>query len=105
MAPTGRAAKVMSNYSKRLALTIHKKKYIGKTSEVGSGEPNFFPLQKNYHENTLFIIDEASMLSDEKGFGKSSLLDDVISYVFQNKGNRILFIGDDATATTIVPEN
>jgi len=94
MAPTGRAAKVMSNYSKRLALTIHKKIYR-QTSEVGSGEPNF-SLQKNYHENTLFIIDEASMLSDEKGFGKSSLLDDVISYVFQNKGNRILFIGDDA---------
>jgi exodeoxyribonuclease-5 len=94
MAPTGRAAKVMSNYSKRLALTIHKKIYR-QTSEVGSGEPNF-SLQKNYHENTLFIIDEASMLSDEKGFGNSSLLDDVINYIFQNKGNRILFIGDDA---------
>lgn len=94
MAPTGRAAKVMSNYSKRLALTIHKKIYRQK-SEVGSGEPNF-SLQKNYHEKTLFIIDEASMLSDEKGFGNSSLLDDIINYVFQNEGNKILFIGDDA---------
>jgi len=94
MAPTGRAAKVMSNYSKRLALTIHKKIYR-QTSEAGSGEIDF-SLQKNYHENTLFIVDEASMLSDEKGFGKSSLLDDIVSYVFQNAGNKILFIGDDA---------
>lgn len=94
MAPTGRAAKVMSNYAKRLALTIHKKIYR-QTAEAGSGEMNF-SLQKNNHQKTLFIIDEASMLSDDKGFGSSSLLDDVVSYVFQNEGNKILFIGDDA---------
>jgi exodeoxyribonuclease-5 len=103
MAPTGRAAKVMSNYSKRLALTIHKKIYR-QTAEVASGEPNF-SLQKNYNEKTLFIIDEASMLSDEKGFGNSSLLEDVISYVFQNKGNKILFIGDDAQLPPVGKSN
>lgn len=94
IAPTGRAAKVMSNYSKRIALTIHKKIYK-QTAEPGSGEPAF-SLQKNYHQKTLFIIDEASMLSDDVGFGNSSLLHDLVNYVFQNEGNRMLLIGDDA---------
>ncbi|PTB91414.1 ATP-dependent endonuclease, partial [Marivirga lumbricoides] len=94
IAPTGRAAKVMSNYAKRIALTIHKKIYR-QTAEPGSGEPNF-STQKNYHKNTLFIVDEASMLSDDSGFGNSSLLNDLVSYIFQNEGNKVLFIGDDA---------
>ncbi len=94
IAPTGRAAKVMSNYAKRLALTIHKKIYR-QVAEPGSGEAAF-SLQKNYHQKTLFIIDEASMLSDDVGFGNSSLLNDLVNYVFQNEGNRMLLIGDDA---------
>ncbi|MBK6263680.1 AAA family ATPase [Marivirga sp. S37H4] len=94
IAPTGRAAKVMSNYAKRIALTIHKKIYK-QLAEPGSGEPSF-SLQKNYHYKTLFIIDEASMLSDDVGFGSSSLLNDLVTYIFQNEGNKILFIGDDA---------
>lgn len=94
VAPTGRAAKVMSNYSKKIALTIHKKIYR-QVAEPGSGEPSF-STQQNYHKQTLFIVDEASMLSDDTGFGNSSLLNDLVSYIFQNEGNKVLFIGDDA---------
>ena len=94
LAPTGRAAKVMSSYAKRLSLTIHKKIYR-QTAEQGEEVPAF-SLQKNYHEKSVFIVDEASMLSDDKGYGNASLLADLIKYVFQNSSNRILFIGDDA---------
>jgi exodeoxyribonuclease-5 len=94
IAPTGRAAKVMSNYAKRLAFTIHKKIYK-QTADEGSG--NFaFKLQKNYHHKTVFIIDEASMLTNEAGSNRSGLLTDVYNYVFENEGNKILFVGDNA---------
>lgn len=94
IAPTGRAAKVMSNYSRRTALTVHKKIYK-QTAEPGSGVPQFKP-QRNYHTKTLFIVDEASMLTDEHDFGSGSLLRDLIEYVFQKEGNKLLLIGDNA---------
>lgn len=94
LAPTGRAAKVMSGYSKRLAFTIHKKIYRAKGGEDGEGSS--YSLQKNYHKKTLFIVDEASMLSNEKEFGNNGLLDDLITYVFSNEDNKLLFIGDTA---------
>jgi exodeoxyribonuclease-5 len=94
LAPTGRAAKVMSNYSKRIALTIHKKIYK-QTSDSYSG--NFvFERQPNYHENTLFIIDEASMISDDADFGNRSLLADLAEYVFEKPGNKLILVGDTA---------
>ncbi|GAB5525703.1 MAG: ATP-binding domain-containing protein [Roseivirga sp.] len=93
MAPTGRAAKVMSSYAKRTAFTIHKKVFH-QTSDPG-GELTF-SRQKNYHKNTLFIVDEASMLSDNADFGRQGLLADLMAYVFENEGNRLLFIGDVA---------
>lgn len=93
MAPTGRAAKVMSAYSKRTAFTIHKKVFH-QTSDPG-GDLSF-KRQKNYHKNTLFIVDEASMLSDKSDYGKQGLLSELIDYVFENEGNRLLFIGDVA---------
>lgn len=93
MAPTGRAAKVMSSYSKRTAFTIHKKVFQ-QTSEPGGDL--VFKRQKNYHKNTLFIVDEASMLSDKNDFGKKGLLSDLIDYVFEKEGNRLMFIGDVA---------
>ena len=92
MAPTGRAAKVMSNYSEKIALTIHKKIYK-QTSDAFSGNLTF-QRQKNYHDNTLFIIDEASMISDDAEYGNRSLLADLIEFIFENPGNKLMLIGD-----------
>ena len=94
LAPTGRAAKVMSNYAKKPAQTIHRKIYR-QVAEQGSGTLAF-ERQKNYHEDTLFIVDEASMISDEAEFGGKGLLSDLINFVFDNKGNKLMLVGDTA---------
>lgn len=94
MAPTGRAAKVMSTYSNKKAFTIHKKIYK-QTADSHSGNL-VFEKQKNYQDNTLFIVDEASMISDEREYGSRSLLDDLIDYVFENPGNKLILVGDTA---------
>lgn len=93
LAPTGRAAKVMSNYSGRGAYTIHKIIYKpkGDPGTLGGG----FILQKNYYKNTVFIIDESSMLADDGGMS-GNLLGDVIQFVFGGENNRLLFVGDTA---------
>ncbi|MFY0604659.1 MAG: AAA family ATPase [Flavobacteriaceae bacterium] len=97
LAPTGRAAKVISVYSKRQALTIHKKIYFPKKQKNGSVD---FVLQPNKHTDTLFIIDEASMIPDRpqnaKLFENGSLLDDLISYVYSGNNCKIIFVGDTA---------
>ncbi|MGS2726339.1 ATP-dependent DNA helicase [Psychroserpens sp. BH13MA-6] len=97
MAPTGRAAKVISNYSKKEAFTIHKKIYFPK-KEKGGGVK--FVKQPNKHRNTIFIVDEASMISDTptdaKNFESTSLLDDLISYVYSGHKCKLLLIGDKA---------
>ena len=97
MAPTGRAAKVISNYSKKEAFTIHKKIYFPK-KERGGGVK--FILQPNKHKNTIFIVDEASMIpdttSDSKLYANGSLLDDLIQYVYQGHKCKLLLIGDTA---------
>lgn len=94
LAPTGRAAKVISNYSGRKAFTIHKKIYRKK--EAASAEMNFF-LGDNLAENTLFIVDEASMISDQGGdFSRQSLLHDLISYVYNGKNCLLMLVGDTA---------
>lgn len=93
MAPTGRAAKVMAGYTKRTAFTIHKKVFQ-QTAEPGGGL--VFKRQSNYHKNTLFIVDEASMISDKADYGRKGLLTDLIDYVFSQEGNRLLLIGDVA---------
>lgn len=93
LAPTGRAAKVMSNYSGRGAFTIHKIIYKPK-GEEGSLSGGFI-LQKNYYKNTVFIVDESSMLSDDGGMS-GTLLGDLIRYVFGGEGNRLLLVGDTA---------
>jgi len=96
LAPTGRAAKVFSSYSGSEACTIHKKIYRQKSILDSSS----FQLDHNFHEDTLFIVDEASMISNEglSGvmFGSGRLLDDLISYVFQGRNCRLLLLGDDA---------
>jgi len=94
LAPTGRAAKVMSGYAKKSAQTIHRKIYR-QVADPGSGSLAF-QRQKNYHENTLFIVDEASMISDEADFGGKGLLTDLIDFVFENDGNKLLLVGDTA---------
>ncbi|NND88603.1 MAG: AAA family ATPase [Flavobacteriaceae bacterium] len=97
LAPTGRAAKVISNYSAQTAHTIHKKIYHPK-SEKGGGVS--FQLQKNKHRNALFIVDEASMIpdvnQDSKMFENGSLLDDLMSYVYGGFNCKLLLIGDTA---------
>jgi len=94
LAPTGRAAKVMSGYSGRQAFTIHKIIYRQK-SDPSTGELNFL-LQKSYNRKTIFIVDEASMLSDSSDFGSPGLLEDLLKYVFMNDDNKIVLIGDTA---------
>jgi len=97
LAPTGRAAKVLSAYSTKKAYTVHKKIYRQKSSKDGFGK---FDLDVNLHANTYFIVDEASMISDfsPEGsvFGSGRLLDDLIKYVYNNKGCRLVLIGDTA---------
>ena len=99
LAPTGRAAKVMGNYSNKKALTIHKKIYRQVANQfTGNLE---FQRQNNYATDTVFIIDEASMISDDADFGTSGLLTDLMEFVFTNpeqdyNGNKIIFVGDTA---------
>lgn len=96
LAPTGRAAKVIANYSQKPAFTIHKKIYFPKKNGGGVS----FSLQPNKHKNTLFIVDEASMISDtandSKFYANGSLLDDLISYVYSGQHCKLLLIGDTA---------
>ena len=97
MAPTGRAAKVMGSYANRQALTIHKKIYYPKKSSSGGMR---FVLQKNKHQNTIFIVDEASMIPDTnpdaRFFENNSLLYDLVYYVYSGKNCRLILVGDTA---------
>ncbi|MDH5367450.1 MAG: AAA family ATPase [Cyclobacteriaceae bacterium] len=94
LAPTGRAAKVISSYAKRVAFTIHKRIYKT-TADKDSGLLKF-KKQKNYSKDTIFIVDEASMLSESQDFGGKGLLNDLMNYVFQEKSNKLILIGDSA---------
>lgn len=97
LAPTGRAAKVIANYSNRQAFTIHKKIYFPK-KERGGGVS--FTLQPNKHRDCIFIVDEASMISDQvsnsKLFENGSLLDDLMQYIYSGHRCKLLLIGDEA---------
>lgn len=97
LAPTGRAAKVISNYSKKEAFTIHKKIYFPKKEKSGGVK---FVMQPNKHKNTIFIVDEASMIpdtpSDSKLFENGSLLDDLMQYIYSGQNCKLLLIGDKA---------
>ncbi len=97
LAPTGRAAKVISKYAARHAYTIHKKIYFPKK---GSGGGLSFTLRENKHTYTVFIVDEASMIPDAsqdiRFFETRSLLDDLINYVYSGKRCKLILIGDTA---------
>ncbi len=95
LAPTGRAAKVISKYSKRQASTIHRKIYWIKSRKNGN---TYIKLKENTHSNTIFIVDEASMIPEatDSSFGNRSLLDDLVKYVYDGIGCKLVLIGDTA---------
>jgi len=97
MAPTGRAAKVLASYSGHQAMTIHKKIY--RKSKI-TGEEGPFSLNFNNHKDTFFIVDEASMISNERGessfFGSGHLLEDLLEYIYTGENCRLILMGDTA---------
>lgn len=97
LAPTGRAAKVISNYAKQPAFTIHKKIYYPKRDKnLGMA----FTMQANKHKNTIFIVDESSMISDNVNdatmYTHGSLLDDLLYYVYSGQNCKLIIVGDTA---------
>lgn len=103
LAPTGRAAKVISNYSRKKAFTIHKRIYRKKSA---MSLDMSFVLGDNLAENTLFIVDEASMISnDEAEFSRSSLLEDLLKFVFNGKKCKLMLVGDTAQLPPVGSEN
>ena len=97
LAPTGRAAKVFSNTSGFPAYTIHKKIYRQKTIAADMGS---FSLNDNLSKHTLYIVDEASMISNQglsgSAFGSGCLLDDLVNFVYSGEGCRLMLMGDTA---------
>lgn len=92
LAPTGRAAKVLARYSRKSAFTIHKMIYQLKEGDATPG--TVFQLKKNYSKNTIFIVDEASMVPEGNYINK--VLSDLIKYVFKHQSNKLMLIGDNA---------
>lgn len=98
LAPTGRAAKVLAAYAEKPASTIHRKIYFIHTGPGGEVKLNLAP---NKHKNTLFIVDEASMIpthnsGENSFFREHNLLEDLIEYVFTGENCRLLLLGDPA---------
>ena len=94
LAPTGRAAKVMSAYSSKKATTIHKRIYRKKQA---MSPDMYFSLAQNSLEDTIFIVDEASMIADESSdYSGSGLLQDLIDYVYNEKRCKLILVGDTA---------
>ncbi len=97
LAPTGRAAKVISSYAQKPAFTIHKHLYYPRTDSSGKLH---FTLRQNKQRRTVFIVDEASMISGENMsdslFDSRSVLSDLITYVYSQPGNKLILVGDTA---------
>jgi exodeoxyribonuclease V len=98
LAPTGRAAKVLSGYAGQPAWTIHKRIYFQRIGRDGSIS---LVLQKNLYRNAIFIVDEASMIAGnssekDKLFSSRNLLDDLVEYVASGESCKLLLIGDAA---------
>lgn len=95
LAPTGRAAKVLANYTGQKAYTIHKHIYMREGEDEGGGDLRFV-LRTNLASKTIFVIDEASMIGNESGIGERGLLTDLLDFVFTKKSNKVILIGDTA---------
>ena len=97
LAPTGRSAKVLSLYCNKEAYTVHKEIFYSKNNFSGNLE---FTLKANKHKKTLFVVDEASMISTNRNEGvglfSQSLLDNIIKYVYSGFKCKLLIIGDTA---------
>ena len=106
LGPTGRAAKVLSSYSGEIALTIHKKIYRQKTADDFISK---FSLDRNLANDTIFIVDEASMIADSSNessyFGSGNLLEDLISYVKSGRNCKLILLGDSAQLPPVGREN
>jgi exodeoxyribonuclease-5 len=105
LAPTGRSAKVLSLYCNKEAHTIHREIYYVKNNPAGNID---FSLKINKHKNTIFIVDEASMIpttkKNEKNLFSESLLDNIIKYVYSGFKCSLLVIGDLAQLPPIFSE-
>jgi exodeoxyribonuclease V len=94
LAPTGRAAKVLSHYARKPAFTIHRKIFRKQTGAEGE---IFFAPADNLHKNTVFIVDEASMISSSTGEEAfNSVLEHLFEYVFSGEHCRLILCGDNA---------
>mgnify|MGYP001500833004 CR=1 FL=1 len=106
LAPTGRSAKVLSSYCNKEAHTIHKEIYYVRNNPSGNID---YSLKINKHKNTIFIVDEASMIStvkkNEKNLFSDSLLDNIVKYVYSGFKCSLLIIGDLAQLPPIFSEN
>lgn len=93
LAPTGRAAKVFGRFAKHPAYTIHRKIY----RQASSGDATSYMaiVTENRHHNTIFIVDEASMIGS-RGDNGSDLLEDLIQYVYSGDNCRLILLGDTA---------
>jgi len=90
LAPTGRAAKVLSSYSREKANTIHRKIYF---QDISPEQSMSFSLGKNLHKNTIFLVDEASMIASYSS-AERDLLHDIVEYVYSAENCKLVFIGD-----------
>lgn len=97
LAPTGRAAKVLAGYTNSKAFTIHKHIYRQKSAKDGFG---VFTLNQNLNSDTIYIVDEASLISngniDSSIFGTGRLLDDLVQFVKGGNNNKLILLGDSA---------
>lgn len=97
MAPTGRAAKVLTKYTGFRSFTIHRRIY---NIQTNSSNQTKIYLTNNKSTNTVFVVDEASMIGDNATgndfFSERNLLDDLVRYVFSGSGNRLVLLGDTA---------
>ncbi len=97
LAPTGRAAKVLTGYTGAKAFTIHKHIYRQKSAKDGFG---IFTLNQNLNSDTIYIVDEASLISngskDTSIFGSGRLLEDLIQFIKGGKFNKLILLGDSA---------